>query len=1051
MILIRFLLFSLFTVSAFAQAFVGNLAGITTDASGALLPNAVLKLVSPSTGLSRSTLSSAKGDYLFVDLPVGLYSLTVSAGGFQTKKIDQIEIAISKTTNLNVQVTVAQTQSTVEVAATAVSVDTTSSALTTVVNTSTVRDLPMNGRDFRQMIKLVPGASAASTSINGSRTTGSNYQIDGADNNDAFQNASAVNQGGVSGIAGTLLPIEAIDQFAVQSNGGPEQGRNAGAQINVVLKSGTNDFHGSLFYFNRNEALASRSPLLAPTAPKQVIRNNQFGFSGGGPIIKDKTFFFLAGEGQVALADNSILTTEPSAAWVSLAQGVLAKYNVPVNPVSLNLLSIWPSSIRNGPATTNNYLSNGQNTYNSFNGVMKIDHRFNASNSMFVRYFVGTGTQTADIGSHIPGFFQIAPSHMHNISVAETAILSSRMVNVLTLGVNYFYQSFNDADTGINPIALGLNTGATQPVLIGSPKLTITGFDYVGATSPEARNDTTGHLTDTLSYNIGAHALSFGGEFRRAVLDVGYDINERGTFTFDGSRGPWSTDPTVTGNLRNLADFLAGYPSNSNGAIIAQGPLQRLYYQNSFDLWAGDTFRVTPHLTLNYGARYTYQGVLHDSKNSITNFIPGQGFVTPGQNGAGPLYPQDWNNLAPRLGFAYTPMSDGKTVIRGGYGIYYDVPSLNFFTANTSLSNGGAAGVNANPGGVSPVYTLSVKNVTFTPGASIFGSSTPTPPFGVLAISPDFRTPYVQSFNLNIQRQLSNSMLLQVGYVGTLGRKLPVLLDINQPILINGVAVRPYAAQYPNLATIDTAESVTNSEYNALQVSLRQRAWKGLSANLNYTYGHSIDDTSATRNTIPSNSYDLGFQRGSSTFDIRHQFTSFVTYEVPQLAKFAPRLTGGWQLNSLFTFFTGQPINILAGTNVSGTGENQDRVNVIGDPFQNVPLLTNTTAAQYLNPAAFATPAAGSFGNIGRDLFYGPGFGSVDFSIFKKIPIKERVKAEFRVEIFNLFNRTNWANPNTTFSSSSFGQMTSTLNGGSAPGLGFGEPRNTQVALKILW
>jgi hypothetical protein len=1049
--LYRLLLFGLLTYCACAQTFVGNLAGLLTDSSGALLPNAILRLESPSTGLARSALSTAKGEFLLPDLPVGFYTLTVSAQGFQTKKIERIEIAISKTTNLNVQVTLAQTQSTVEVSASAVSVDTTSSSLTAVVNTSTVSDLPMNGRNFLQMIKLVPGASAAQNSINGGRTNGNNFQIDGADNNDAFQNTSAVNQGGVAGIAGTLLPIEAIDQFAVENNGGPEQGRNAGGQMNVVLKSGTNDFHGDLFYFNRNEALASRSPVLAPTSPKQVIRNNQFGFSGGGPIIKNKTFFFLTGEAQIAVADTSALTTEPSAAWVTEAEGVLARYSVPVNPVSLNLLSIWPASVRTGPATTNNYLADGQNKYNSYNGVMKVDHRFNEKNSMFVRYFVGTGTQTAAIGSDIPNFYQIAPSHMHNVAVGETAVFSPRMVNVLTLGVNYFYQSFNDADTGYNPLALGLNTGATNPVLIGSPKLTITGFDYVGATSPEARTDTTGHLTDTLSYTAGKHAFIFGGEFRRAVLDVGYDINERGSFTFDGTRGPWATDPTVTGDLRTLADFLAGEPSNSNGATVAQGPLQRLYYQNSFDFWAGDTFRVNTHLTLNYGARYTYQGVLHDSKNSITNFIPGQGFVTPGTNGAGPLYPKDWNNLAPRFGFAYTLGKDGETVIRGGYGIYYDVPGLNYFTANTSLSNGGAAGVNANPGGPGPVYNLSVKNVTFAPGVPIFGSSTPTPPFGVFAVSPDFRTPYVQEFNLNVQRQLSQSTLLQVGYVGTLGRKLPVILDINQPILIGGVAVRPYGVQYPNLATIDTLESVTDSDYGALQVSLKQRVWKGLSATFNYTYAHSIDDTSTTRNTVPTDSYNLADQRGSSSFDIRHQTTSFISYDLPQFGHFAPRLTGGWQLNAFSTFFTGQPINILAGTNVSGTGENQDRVNVVSNPFQNVPVLTNTTAVQYLNPAAFAKPATGTFGNIGRDLYYGPGYGAVDFSIFKRIPITERFKAEFRVEIFNLFNRTNWANPNVTFSSSSFGQLSSTFSNSSAPGLGPGEPRNTQLALKILW
>ncbi len=1051
MILSRVVCVALLATSAFAQAFLGNLAGVAVDSSGAALAGANVKLESTVSGLTRTAVSSGNGAFLFVDLPVGIYTLTVGASGFETKNVEAVEIAVSKTIDITVSLAVAQQQATVEVSAAAATVDTTSSALTAVVNTATVQDLPMNGRDFRQMIKLVPGASPLTTSINGSRTTGSNYQIDGADNNDAFQNVSAVNQGGVSGIAGTLLPIEAIDQFAVEADGGPEQGRNSAAQINVVLKSGTNDFHGSLFYFNRNEALASRSPLLAPSAPKQVIRNNQFGFSAGGPIIKNKTFFFIAGEGQIAISDNSILTTEPSSAWVTQAEGVLAKYSVPLNPVSLNLLTIWPASVRTGPDTTNNYLSNGQNNYNSYNGVMKIDHRFNDTNSMFVRYFVGTGTQTADIGSHIPEFFQIAPSHMHNIAVADTELFSPRLVNELTLGVNYFFQSFNDADTSFNPLALGLNTGVTQADLQGSPKLTITGFDYVGATSPEARIDTTGHITDALSYSLGRHSLIFGGEFRRAVLDIGYDINERGSFTFDGSRGPWSADTTLSGNLKALADFLAGYPSNSNGATIAEGPLQRLYLQNSFDLWAGDTFRVNSRLTLNYGARFTYQGVLHDSRDSITNFIPGQGFVTPGRNGAGPLYQPDWHNIAPRLGFAFTPASDNKTVIRGGYGIYYDVPALNFFTANTSLTNGGAAGVNANPGGANPVYSLSVHNVVFAQGVPIFGASSPTPPFGVFAVSQNFRTPYVQNFNLNIQRQLTNSTIVQVGYVGNLGRKLPVLLDINQPVLINGVAVRPYAAEYPQLGTIDTAESVATSDYNSLQATLRQRLWKGLSANANYTYAHSIDDASAVRNTVPTDSYDLAEQRGSSTFDIRHLFTGFVSYDVPQIAPFWPRLTRGWQLNSLFTFSTGQPINILAGTNVSGSGENQDRVNVVGNPFANVPVLTGTTAVQYFNPAAFAKPAAGTFGDIGRDLYYGPGFGSADFSVFKKIPIKERVSLEFRAEIFNLLNRTNWANPNVTFSSSSFGQLTQTLNGGSAPGLGFGEPRNTQLALKLLW
>ena len=275
---------------------------------------------------------------------------------------------------------------------------------------------------------------------------------------------------------------------------------------------------------------------------------------------------------------------------------------------------------------------------------------------------------------------------MHNIAVADTAIFSPRLVNVLTLGVNYFYQSFNDAETGVDPLALGLNTGVTQSVLQGSPKITITGFDYVGATSPEARTDTTGH---------------------------------------------------------------------------------------------------------------------------ITNFVPGRGFVTPGSD-IDSLYPKDFNNFAPRFGFAYKPTVDGKTVIRGGWGIYYDVPALNFFVANTGSPNGGAAGIHANPGGANPVYTINAKNVVIQDGVPVFGSAGPVPPYGAFGVSQDFRTPYVHNFNLNIQRQLSSSTILQAGYVGSLGRKLAIMQDINQPI----GGVRPFAQSFPQLAAIDMINSISNSAYN---------------------------------------------------------------------------------------------------------------------------------------------------------------------------------------------------------------------------------------------
>ena len=449
-----------------------------------------------------------------------------------------------------------------------------------------------------------------------------------------------------------------------------------------------------------------------------------------------------------------------------------------------------------------------------------------------------------------------------------------------------------------------------------------------------------------------------------------------------------------------------------------------------------DTYQVNPQLSVNFGVRYTYQGVLHDKDNSLTNFTPGQGLTT------GQLYHKDLTDFAPRFGFAYSPKWLPKTVVRGGYGIYYDVPTVGSF-AYASLGNGGATGVNSNPAGPIPIYTLSVKNVVFQPGVPIFGTASPTPPFGVLAVNKDFSLPYIQNFNLNIQRQLTQSTILQAGYVGSQGRKLGVFLDINQPI--NGV--RPFAALYPTLGTINQLNTMANSYYNSFQFSLRQQFRKGLTANFNYTWSHAIDDASTV--TLPTNSYNLANEKGSSTFDARHIVTGFVSYEAPQLAPFAPLLTKGWQVNSLFTVTSGSPVNILAGTNVSGTGENKDRVDLVGDPYANVPVLTGTRAMQYFNPAAFAKPAAGTFGNLGRDAIYGPGFGSVDFSVFKRTRITERIGTEFRVEIFNLFNRTNWANPTATLTSASFGQLTQTKNGSSAPGLGFGEPRNVQLGLKV--
>jgi hypothetical protein len=522
------------------------------------------------------------------------------------------------------------------------------------------------------------------------------------------------------------------------------------------------------------------------------------------------------------------------------------------------------------------------------------------------------------------------------------------------------------------------------------------------------------------------------------VLDVAYFNNIRGSSSFDGSRGPWSTDSTVSSTLKALSDFLAGEPSNASGATINRGEPEPTFQINSFAWWAHDNFQITPELNINFGVRYDYDGVLHDSKGILANFFPGEGF----QNKQ--LYPKDLLDYAPRFGFAYAPKRMKRIVIRGGYGIFYDSQSVNSFDSAGS-SNGASTGIGYNPGGSNPVFALSAQNVVFQPGVPVFGSTVPVPPFGAFAISQGYRTPYSQNFNLNIQTQLTTSSLLQVGYVGTMGRKLAVVEDINQ--LVNGV--RPLAQQFPTLAAINELTTAATSSYNSLQASFHQQLWKGFTANMNYTWSHAIDTASTF--TTPMDSYNLALDKGDSTFDTRHIVTGFLTYEAPQWAHFAPRLTKGWVLHSLITFTSGSPINITDGKNIDQTGENKDRPNLIGDPFANVPVLTNTRAVQYLNPAAFALSAPGTYGDLGRDAIFGPGIGSVDFSVFKRTPITERIMSEFRVEILNLFNRTNWANPTTNFSSGSFGRLSNTRNGASAPGLGFGEPRNVQLALKLIF
>jgi hypothetical protein len=1074
-----FAVLCLMTGVLLGQTFRGSISGTVADASGAAVSGATVRLVSPSTNLTRDVTSSSAGEFDFQDLPLGMYDITITQSGFDTVHVHGIVVDAGKVASVGIKLEVAKQATTIEVAAEAVAIETASSTETSIIDTKELLDIPLNGRDFTQLLKFNPGANA-NGSLNGARVYGGiDWKIDGADNNDLWHNVNAVNQGGVSGIAGTLLPIDAIAEFSLQSSNSAEEARNSGGALNVIIKSGTNNFHGSLYYFNRNEDLASANWFIPPGSPNTELRNNQFGGSLGGPIVKNHTFFFLNYEEQKYKEALTAVGTTPSAAWVSAAEAVMTKDGVPVNPLMPAVINyLWPANSLTGPATSENYDGAGINLSNSYNGVVKIDHQFNEKNSLAVRYFGGTGNQVEYIGSSLPYYFQLAPSRMHNFSVVYNAVITPRFVAQTLVGVNYFKQVFDDNNHGFDPPSIGLNTGVTDPANFGSPNINIEGFDQTGLTPPLGRIDTTGHIDQTFTYTVGTHEIRFGGEYRYARLDVFYDALAPGAFTFDGTQGPFaSTCPqdswevggscpsaaagSPNPSLDSLADFLAGRVGIGH-ASITYGNQQRVYNLPGGSFFGQDTWKVTSRLTLNYGLNWMYQSPITNSKDLISTFIPADGGITyVGTHGLSTLWPRDLHDFAPRVGFAFQPKAGGKWVIRGGWGMFYVAPNVAFFgDSGTNPSNTAATGINDNIGGPAPVLTLSNPTaITLQSGVPIFNPNSAAGPFGAFSVSQHFVDGYSLNTHLNVQYQLAPNLVGEVGYSGSLGRHLPDMLDINQiPIgFPEQQSSRPYNSAFPNLAGIDEIQSVGNSNYNSLIGSLRTTSFHGFTTKISYTYGHALDDLSYARHIIPQNSYCLECEYGNSDFDIRQSFSMYLSYALPQPSSHQ-LLLGGWQVGTLFSFFTGTPFSVLSGNDSSGTGEFADRAEIIGNPYADVPAPDRATSTYYyFNPNAFALPTQGTYSNQSRNEFYGPGTKQIDFSVFKNFKIGEHVTAQFRAEIYNIFNFVNYGTGGqylieNNVSGGNLGQIASTYDVGfGAPGIGPGAPRNTQLALKILW
>ena len=610
-----------------AQTFRGGINGTVIDKSGATVANATVVAIQTDTDTKHSTTSSSGGEFLFQDLPLGTYSVAVSFPGFQSVKTDKISVLAGVIYTLPVTLQLSTSTTTIEVEAAGVVLDTTSTTQTTVLNAKAVADLPLNGRDFTQMIQLTPGfagyVGGGYGSLNGTRANQMNWQIDGVDNNDLWHNIPAVNQGGVSGIAGIVLPLDAVDQFSAQTQAGPEGGRNPGGTLNLTLRAGTNHLHGTVYYFNRNELFGAKSPF---SDTKQKVRNYNTGFSVGGPFFKDKLFGFLTFEHQRFVIGQSGTATEPSVGWQNQAKAILAANAIPVNPVMQSVLdSLWGTSVLSADTVgaKNNYHSSDPEFGYSWNGLGKVDWLINEKNTLSAHWFVGQGNQVAPVGSQLLSYYEEAPIHVQNIAIVYNRVISSRMTNQLLMGVNYFNQVFNDYKTPVNVQTLGFITASPFP---NAPNITIKNFDPVGLTPPEGRNDITGHLTDQLSWVVGKHQFRFGGEYRQAQLDEFYHRHATGSFTFDGTRiqsipGVVLPAPnaSIDGYRFALADYLAGFTSN---ASIAIGDPERQVFVNTWFLNAGDSWQLSPKLNVNYGLRFDYEGPLHNSNKDLSVFRP---------------------------------------------------------------------------------------------------------------------------------------------------------------------------------------------------------------------------------------------------------------------------------------------------------------------------------------------------------------------------------------------------------------------------------------------
>ena len=1093
---------------------VGSIAGTVKDASGALIPGVKLTLTNTGTNATLTVNTNPQGEFQFPDLPPAEYSLVAEANGFKKISMSAVVVQVDQITHLELGLEVGTLSESVQVEAVAPLLENDKSTLSSVIDERNIMSMPLNGRQALDLALVTPGVIPTATgtqvfsfNVAGARAQSNVYLWDGVSNMDTQVNSNLNN----------FRVADALEEFSIQTSvASAEFGRGTGGEVNMVTKSGSNAFHGTLFEYVRNSDFDATDFFINKAkGTKTPLHRNEFGGTFGGPIRKNKTFFFASYE-----EFRQVSPTVSSTIVPTLAQRAMV-----TDPISKNLLQFWPTP--NTPTLPSgvNYVANIGASVFDYTGLIRVDHNFGDHDHLTGRFADYQGATFTPGALPTEGGNANVPVSRNGV-IIENHTFSPTVLNELRLGYSRNQTFITVQDVGldaskifqINGVPLtGVVNGAQNIQDSGLPTVAISGgFASLGSTTnlPQGRITNTSEIYDNLSwispFGKSKHTVRMGYHIRREQARRYLDSTERGSFTFTGTAdtADFPGDTTASASWRAFANGQVYTSTFKSGSTLA--------YWDRFpsDFYIQDQYKAKDNLTINYGLRYEYPSAIYQTRNDAVNFYPGVGPVLLGTNQlltintalVGPASLQyktapftasnsgvnsDKNNLGPVVGIAYTPRFADKifgkddTVIRAGFRVGYDdifnnIPANMGLNAPYNLGTTQTAGVTqpataSNPSGFFPWSTGYNQNVPLVKTSAVA-------PGGVGLISfsaedPNIRSAYVYQYNMGIQRRFAKEMSFELDYQGSTGHKLGIFVDYNQPqVIVNNPNVRGNQAPnvqvypYPTFSSIDVGKDIGNSNYNGMVATYNWRH-KGYFLQASYTLSHSIDDMSAFFGStgslsIISNGNNINLDRASSDFDTRQRFVGVYNMDLPIGTGhrvfggnnlFDRYIVGGWQVSGIVSAQTGQPFTVYdSAADFSGFNQLADRPNVIGSG----PLPTN-----YSNPdAAFstsyfsATPPTGVTGNSGRNAYIGPGLFNWDNALLKTVPLgTERMKLTIRADFFNFFNNTNFALPgHNEGSSSTFGKITSTVGSAVATSVGttagaFGGPRQIQFSARLVF